>query len=173
MFEAIKEFLSMFFEYLKFWVVVNGYQESVILRHGRYLKTLPPGYYFKYPFLDYSIEVMVKTDTKEFDPIAITTLDGKTISIGLQIEYDIFDSKLYIIETNDAVSNMRDIARGEMSDFLEDINWGDIKKKTSKNALKKIISTRYEEMGVRLRDLKFTNKCESRVYRLFSGQSIL
>lgn len=170
MFEWIKEVLVMFADYLKCWVLVNHYEGAVILRKGVYYKTLTPGLYWKVPFIDYSLTCHVKTDTMEFEPIAITTLDNKTISIGMEIEYEVEDIKLYLVETNDAPSNMRDIARGEMSDYLEDINWVDIKKKTTKNALRKIISSRFETMGIKLRDLKFTNKSESRVYRLFSDK---
>lgn len=170
MLEWIREFLVMFLDYAKPWTVVNQYEEAVILRGGQYLKTLLPGYYLKWPLLDYYLMVHVKPDTFEFEPISITTLDGKTIIIGLVVEFEVFDSRLYITETNDTPSNMRDIARGEMSDFLEDISWGDIKKKTTKNALRKLLASKYEKMGVRVTDMKFTNKCEGRPYRLFSDK---
>lgn len=170
MFEWIKEILVTFIDYLKFWVLVNSYEQVIILKNGKFNRILLPGLYLKWPLIEYSVIVLVKTDTKEYDTIAITTLDGKTISIGLEIEYDIFDCVKFALEINDAASNMKDIARGEMSDYLEDVNWIDIKKKTTKNALKKILSSRYEEMGVRLKDLKFTNKSESKVYRLFSDK---
>jgi len=168
--EWIKELLTLFWDYLKCWVLVNHYEKAVVLRKGRYLKTLAPGLYAKWPFIDYAFEVYIMPDTMDIEPISITTADGKTISIGMMIEFQVIDAKVYKIDTNDAITNMKDLARGEMSDYLEDLNWEDIKKKTTKNALKRKLQEHYIEMGVEISELKFTHKAESRVFRLFSDR---
>jgi len=166
--EWIKELLTLFWDYLKFWILVNHYEESVQLRCGKYYRTLTAGLYFKWPFIDYALDVYIKPDTMEIEPLSITTSDGKNISIGLMIEFQITDSRKFKVEVNDALSNMRDIARGEMSDHLEDFGWEDIKKKTTKNALKRKLQEHYVDMGVDVHDLKFTHKTENRVFRLLS-----
>ncbi len=169
--EWIKELLTLFWDYLKFWILVNSYEEAIVLRKGRYLKTLSAGLYLKWPFFDYALEVYIMPDTMDIDPISITTGDGKTITIGLMVEYIVVDTKKYKIETNDAYTNMKDLARGEMSDYLEDLHWEDIKKKTTKNALKRKLQEHYIEMGVEIRELKFTHKAESKVFRFFSDRA--
>ena len=165
--EWIKELFSMYIEYLKFWVIVEHYEEAVVLFFGKYNRTLKPGLHFKLILAEYSIAAHVKKDTMEVEAVSLTTLDGETIVIGLMIDFEITDVRLFLVETNDSLTNMRDIARGEMSDYLEDINWVDIKKKTTKNALKKLIAARYEGMGVKLNDLKFTDKCKTKIFKLF------
>lgn len=166
--EWIKNLIDNFADYLKFWVRTNDYQEAVILRWGKYIKTLPPGLSFKFPVADYHMFVNVKPDTIEIEPLAITTLDGKTVSTGLMLHYIIADSKKYIIDNNDSLSNMNHIARAEMSDLLEDINWEDTKKKTTKNALQRALTPKFKDMGVTILDLKFTHKCEIVAYKIFS-----
>lgn len=168
--EWIKELLTLFWDYLKFWVLVNHYEEAIVLRGGKYLKTLGPGLYLKWPFIDYSLEVYVMPDTMDVEPISITTGDGKTVTIGLMVEYKVMDTKKYKIETNDSPTNMKDLARGEMSDYLEDLNWEDIKKKTTKNALRRKLQEHYTEMGVEIIELKFTHKAESSVFRFFTDK---
>lgn len=168
--EWLKVILEQFWEYIKFWATVNQYQEMVLLRFGKFVKVLKPGTYFKIPFIDYAMEAHVKRDTLSIEPICITTIDGKTISIGMMEEHEVFDTHLFLVETNDALTNMKDVCRGEMSDLLEDITWADIKKKTTKNALKKKITEKYEQMGVRILDLKFTNKAETRSFTIASDK---
>jgi regulator of protease activity HflC (stomatin/prohibitin superfamily) len=167
--EWIKELFTTYIEYLKFWVAVNHYQEAVVLRAGRYHRTLGPGYHPKWPVYEYSFDVNVKSDTMEIEAVSITTLDGKSITIGIMIEYQIVDTMLFLVETNEAYTNMKEIARGEISDYLEDINWADIKKKVTKNAVTRLISKKYVEMGVELKDLKFTDKCENKVFKHFGN----
>lgn len=171
-FSWIKDIFVYFIDYLKFWVVVNHYEEAIVLRNGKYHRTLSAGLWPKWTIFEYYITIHIKPDTMEFEPITITTLDGETAAIGLEIEYEVVDSKKYMVETNDAPSNMRDVARGEMSELLEDLNWNDIRKKATKNALKRQLSAIYEGMGVKLNDLKFTNKAKTRAYRLFSDKGI-
>jgi len=168
----IKELLTLFWDYLKCWVLVNHWEEAIILRKGQYLKTRKPGLYYKHPFIDYSLEVSVKPDTIDIEPLSITTLDGESISIGMMLEFQIVDSKAFKIDTNDAISNMKDLARGELSDHLEELAWADIKKKTTKTSLKKKIQEHFTYMGVEIKELKFTHKAKSKVLRLFSDKHV-
>ena len=81
----LKDILSKFFDYLIFWALVNEYEGGVILRNGKLHKILPPGLHFKCPFIDVLLVANVKADTLEVEPVTITTLDAKNISIGLMI----------------------------------------------------------------------------------------
>jgi regulator of protease activity HflC (stomatin/prohibitin superfamily) len=168
--EWIKDTIDNFADYIKIWVRVNDYQEAVILRWGKYHRTLSPGFHFKWFIFEYHMLLNVKPDTMDIEAITITTLDGKTISPGLMIHYEIVDSRKHLLNNNDSPTNMKSIAKGEMSDLLEDINWADTKKKTTKNALRRALIPKFEDMGVNILDMKFTDKCETRAFRLFSKQ---
>jgi regulator of protease activity HflC (stomatin/prohibitin superfamily) len=165
----IIEFLSQFFEYIKPWVVIEQFEMGVLLRKGKYKSTLSPGWYLKWPFLDYTYSTIVSTDTIEIANVNITSLDGQTISTGFVVEYTIRDVKKFLIDTNDAKSNMKDLAKGVVSNHLEDVNWEDIRKKTTINAIKRKLSAKYEELGVSVKDVLFTDKCRSRAFKLFNN----
>lgn len=167
--EWIKNTIDQWADYIKPWVAVNAYQEAIILRKGDYHRTLLPGYHLKWPLYELHMLVNVKADTLEVEPVAITTLDGKTVATGLVVHYKIDDSKKFMVDNNDSPSNMRDIARAEMSDLLEDINWPGTKKKTTKNALVKSLKPKYDDMGITILDLKFTHKCETMAFKLFTN----
>ena len=171
--DKILEFLAQFFDYLKPWVLVNTFERVVILRNGKFIKGLEPGLYFKIPFIDNYFSCNIMADTKEYGPLAITTADGKTITLGVVIEFEIADYIKFILENNDSITNLRDLTIAECSDLLEDINWVDIKKKTTKNALKRAVGEKVKTLGVTILDLKFTTKCESKVFRILSDKELI
>lgn len=167
--EWLKNLIDGFADYLKPWVRVDEWQEAVILRWGKYQRTVTKGAHFKLPIAEYHMFIDIKPNTMEVEPVVVTTSDGKTIAAGLMVHFFISDSKAYQIDNNDSASNMRDIMRAELSDLLEDLNWADTKKKTTKNALQRALTPKFKEMGVTILDLKFTHKCETRAFKLFTN----
>lgn len=166
--DLVKEILTVLYQYGKFWVQVEQWEQAVILRLGKYHRTRGPGLRFKWPFLEKSETTNVKDDTMEIEPISITTLDGKTISIGSVIYFRVKNVQLYLTEHNDALSNMRDKSRGEMSDLIEDINWDAIRKKTTRTTLKNKLAESFKLMGVEVQEVKFTHKSQSPAFKIFT-----
>lgn len=165
--EWLKWLLEQAWHYIMPFTVITDYESGVLLRFGRLVKVLTPGIHFKFPLIDIIITAHIKPDTMEIAPISITTLDDKTVSIGAIIEIEVIDVQKYLIEANEARSNIHDIIRGVMSDTLEDITWADIKKKKTINQIKRTSSESCEKVGIRLIDMRFTDKCISRVLKLF------
>ncbi len=168
MWEWLREILSQSLDYLKFFVIVNQYEEAILLSWGKFKRVRTPGTYLKWPIRDYYYHVIVTFDTISIDEVNITTADNQTISIGCVIEYGIKDVVKFLIDTNEAKGNMRDIARGVISNTLEDLTWEDVKKKTTLNAIRKKLTSKYEDMGVDVKDVMFTDKCKSFVLKVFS-----
>lgn len=167
--EFVKEVLVTFYGHLKFWHQVDHWENAVILRWGKYHKTLNPGRYWKWPIRDYGISTNVKPDTIEIDSISITTLDKKNISIGIVIGYQVKNIKLFLVEHNDSLSNFADFCKGELSDVIEDLNWDDIRKKTTRTNLKNKLKPHAEALGLEINEVKFTDKCEVKAFKIFSA----
>lgn len=170
MLELLKQIFVGFWEYIKILYFVDHWEEAVILRTGKYHRSIGPGYHWKWFIFEKGLSANVKPDTMEIEAVQITTKDKKTISIGLMLDYEVDNIRKFLIEHNDSLTNIIDRSRGEMSDYLEDVEWEDIKKKTTKNALKRILIIYLEKMGVKLNDLKFTTKCEIRAYKFFTDK---
>lgn len=173
MWEWLREILSQSLDYLKFFVIVNDYEEALLLSWGKFKLVRTKGTYLKWPIRDFYYHVIVTKDTLSIDEVNLTTADNQTISVGCVIEFSVKDSKKFLIDTNEAPGNMRDIARGVISNTLEDLTWEDVKKKTTLNAIRRKLTTKYEDMGVEVRDVLFTDKCKSFVLKVFtdSGKS--
>lgn len=170
--EWIQQLLTEFLGYIKPWVLIDQYEMGVLLRFGKFHKVLNPGLHPKIPIVDYGHAAITTFDTLSIDEVNLTTADGQTISIGLYVEFEVDDIYKYLILTNDTRTNMVDISKGVLSSVLEDITWEDIKKKVTINAIKRRLTPKFAEMGVLLKDCQFTDKCKSRVFKVFSGGAL-
>lgn len=167
MFDKLIDLLITVWKDARFLFFIAEYQEGVLLRGGRYIKNLKPGPHFKLPFIDDIHEDTVKTDTMIIREVNVTTLDGKTATVGCEFEYTIKDIYQALIETSGWRTNLHDICQGILSDSLEDINWDDIRKKTTKNAIAKKIESKAAKMGITTSDFNFTDKALSKSIKLF------
>lgn len=164
--ELLSQALEKFWEYLKFWQVIDAFEKGALCRWGVFKKVLHPGFHWKWPFADYVFSAITTPDTIDLRPFTLTTNDGKTISIGAVVEFEIEDVVKYLIDTNDARSNMHDICLGIISDDIEDRDWEEIKKKTTKNSVQRKITTACKEMGISVIGFHFTTKAVTRSFSL-------
>jgi len=185
MLEFFKQYVELFWDYLKPYFLVNHYQEAVLLTNGKYAGTFRPGLYLKFPLFEYALEANIKPDTLTIAPIPITTLDGETISIGLMIDYHIepmaknqprltvTNTQKFILENNDSLTNFKDRAAGELSDMIEDMKWEEIRQKPTKTKLKNKIKDYAKDLGITVDDLKFTHKAKAVVYSVQGSAGVV
>jgi regulator of protease activity HflC (stomatin/prohibitin superfamily) len=166
--EWITKTIDQLSDYIKPWVVVNHYSEAIVLRFGVYHRTLKPGTHLKWPIIEYPLTWNVKEETMESKPLTITTLDNETISIGGVVTYEIHDLKKFLLDNNDSPSNMSDSMSTRISSHLEDVSWEDIKKKVTRNAIKRALTTKYLDFGVTVKDFDFSDKCKTRAFKFFT-----
>jgi regulator of protease activity HflC (stomatin/prohibitin superfamily) len=67
--------------------IVSEYESGVLLRLGKYKKNLSIGVNFKIPLLDEIFKVIKTIDTFHINPVDITTLDNKQVSVELETIY--------------------------------------------------------------------------------------
>lgn len=169
LFGSLISWLQSVWDDIKIFVFIHEYEEGILYRMGKLSRVLKKGPNFKIPFIDtYHVE-NVKSDTMYINPVTITTLDNKTISVGCEFDFYIDDIVLAVVMTNEWRSNLHDICTGIVSDHLEDCNWDDIRKKVIKNQIFKRIEKRALEMGVVVSNFNFTEKSITRALTLYKG----
>lgn len=171
MFDKLIDLLVSVWKDFQPLIFVLEYKEGVMFRAGKFKKVWLPGPHLRIPFVDTYYTENVKVDTMRVEEVNITTLDGKTVTIGCEFELNITDIVKAVVNTNDWRSNMHDIAQGILSDNLEDIDWEDIRKKTTKNAIAKKIEQRAIEMGITTHNFNFTDKAITRAITLFNNKT--
>lgn len=149
-------------------IFIFEYKEGIMLRAGKFLKILKPGWHLRIPFVDDFYVENVKTDTMRIKEVTVTTLDSKTVTIGCEFDLRITDIYKAMVDTNDWRSNLQDMCAGVLSDYLEDLHWEDIKRKPTKNAIFKKMEKRAEEMGITISNFNFTDKVVTKPFKLFT-----
>lgn len=144
-------------------IFINQYQDGVILRAGKYNRNLSPGWHLRIPFIEeYHVDITT-IDTMVTKSVHITTSDDKTITAVPILEYEIEDIKKFIVDTNDARTNIHDITRAYVSDYLTDCTWEECKLKKTTNQLTKKIADQCRPMGVNVSRVLLSDLCITRV----------
>jgi regulator of protease activity HflC (stomatin/prohibitin superfamily) len=154
-------------DYLAPVFIVRTYEAGVLLRLGKYKKDLTEGVNFKIPFIDEIHTVIRTVDTFHVNPVDITTTDAKQVSVEPIVKFEIIDPKKFILDVNDGASNMHDITRGIIADYLTDCEWDEIKKKTTLTAIKNSLKTECDEIGVKVYKIYFGRIVTTKIYTVF------
>lgn len=112
------EWISSFLESAKFWAVMTAFQEGVILRLGKYHRTIGPGLHWVVPFVDAVEEVVIVPMTITLPTQTITLKDGKIVVAKAMVKCKVFDSKGYSLEVYDAKDAVSDTSCGVIFETL-------------------------------------------------------
>lgn len=144
--------------------VIRIYERGVMLTLGKWPKLIEPGLRFKLPFIQEILTSPIMPDTLTTKAVHVTTLDGKTITVQPAIEYEIDNAQKWLIDCTDAVTNLHDLTRGYVADYLTDVSWEDAIKKQTTTAIKKKLNSKVQdELGCKVTLLMFTEICQNRV----------
>ena len=144
-------------------IFINEYEKGVILRAGKLNRVIEKGTHFRIPFIDDYLTVMIKVETLPTHSVHITTLDDRTITAVPIVEYVVIDPVKYLIETNEAKSNIHDIVRATVSDYLTDCTWDECKLKRTINAITRKVAEQCVPMGAQVSRVMLSDMCICRV----------
>lgn len=161
------EFLKFIFEILEKYLmpvqVINTYERGVVLTLGKNPKPIQPGVVFKFPLIQEIFTTPIMPDTISPSSVNVTTADGKTISVRVAIEYEITDAQKWLIEVTDATTNLADLTRGFVADYLTDINWEEVVQKRTRTEIKNKLNRKCQEFGCKINLLMFTEVCQTKI----------
>lgn len=127
MFDRLVDFVVQFADLFRFWVVLNPYEQGVLLRLGRFVRVVEPGLHFIWPFhVDHLIYQSVVPTTHSLGNESITSKDGKGVGFHAIITYKIHDIEKAMLEVSDTDHAVRDACAGEIGRVLRDHDWRDI-----------------------------------------------
>ena len=145
------------------WVVVDQWQQAVVLRFGRYHRTVDPGFHWKIPFVECVVAQSVVTTTTVLKPQSVATKDGRIVTVEAVIRWSVSDVKTFTIDIWDGANVIVDSTQGAIADVLRSTNMDDpdlarliIQK--SRSALTKF--------GIKVEQVTLTTLAPVRVIRL-------
>ncbi len=170
MLDSLIAWIREVWDHFKPIVFIYTYEAGVVFRAGKFLKVLESNnWYLRIPFIDDLFTDNIALDTMAIKEVNVTTLDGKTTTIGCEFDLRIDDIYKALVTTHDWRSNLVDICRGVISDYIEEKNWDELRKKTTKNAIEAKIQKRAEDLGIAISNFNFTDKMVGRTLTLFNN----
>ena len=154
----------------KFFTVIDAFEEGVLLRLGKYKRTVKPGLRFHWPFyIDNILTDNVVTDPLSLGTQSLTTKDGKSIVISAVVTWRIFDVRRTLLEVDGAESALYDVASGYIHEQVAANTWATIRKPEFPATLKKHIQKQARKWGISVTNVQFSDCSLSRSYRLWTG----
>jgi len=126
MFDKLIEFLIKLGKDVLLWVIIEEWNEGVLLRFGKFVKVLKPGIHFKIPFFDSVWETETITQSIDMNPQSITTADGKNIVVKAIIRFSVVDTKTYVTSIMKPHDVLVDTTQGMIREIIEDTRWYDL-----------------------------------------------
>jgi regulator of protease activity HflC (stomatin/prohibitin superfamily) len=126
MLDKLLEYIVQLWDYIAPFEIVKEYEAGVVLRWGRFNRSIGPGFNPKWPFMEYAITCKTCVTTLRLPPQTLTTKDGKSMVVSAIVKYQIRDSKAFLLEIWDAVDVLADTTMGAIKDSIQGSTYNDL-----------------------------------------------
>lgn len=168
--EQIIELLIELRDWFNPLFVIDQYEMGVVLRWGKYHRTVEPGLHFKWPcgIEDEMKDTVVRT-TSYLDVQSLTTKDKRSINSSPIIIYKIGNIKRWLLEVDDAEDALHDMTYGLNEELASETLLTDIQTPEYAERLSEEVRAAGVSWGARVESVKFSDKVQSKSLRLWSG----
>lgn len=155
------------FELLKFqfYVVIDEYEEAVLLRRGKFSKILKPGWHWTIPLLDEVFKKPVVPHVIDLPNISVETNAGRVVAVSANLECGISDIKKATLEVWDLEESTTRMAWGILAQVVIE-NDNEMPAESIAQQAETEIAEKAEEWGLDIRKLYITDYAPHRVFRL-------
>jgi regulator of protease activity HflC (stomatin/prohibitin superfamily) len=165
----VKDFFDYIINAIKIWVIVQPWEQGLIVRCGKKTRILVPGIYFRIPYFDSVYIQESRLRVVDLPVQTVTSKDLKTITLSSSIGYSIISiENLYntLFHPELTILNM---VMSEVAYFVHENNMAEVTPENiEKWVLEKIDAKKY---GLKFEYFKLINFAVVRTYRLIQDQS--
>ena len=166
-FDRIMDWVEKFISYFQFLFVIDQYDKGVVLRFGKYSRTVGPGLHFIWPWgIEESLEDTVVRTTSYLDTQTVTSSDGKSVNITAILVYYIGNIKRWLLEVDDAEVALHDMTYGIISELAETKTWAQIMKPSFMEEVTELVQEEAITWGARVEAVKLSDRVQSKSLRL-------
>lgn len=156
--------------------VIATYERGVLFMGGRPgIELIPTGGIFKsgiYPFLPFFMRIETLAlceDVVDLPVQSITTSDGKTVTFSANVAYVITNAVAHYTNVQDFADSFSRAACGHLALKVREWSWEELHQgqKKLEASIKGTLTTRVEDWGVKILEVRLTDCSLTRQYRLF------
>lgn len=167
MFDRLFDLLSGIWHLLLPWVVLDDYQAGVILRLGRWHRTLGPGFHWTWPALERVIVEDVVLSTANLHPQSLTSRDGRSLVIQAVLTSSVRDVKKLLLDVENREGVLVDAALGIIADAVAETCWAEITQPGFAELVTKRVRAKAFRFGIEVHSVQFSDLQLARSLRLW------
>jgi regulator of protease activity HflC (stomatin/prohibitin superfamily) len=151
------------------YMIVRDYEAGVVLLLGKYHFTMKKGFNWKWPLIHESLTCLIKPETLELRPMTLQLKGNNMISITMVGGYEVKDEKKFLLEANDAASNIPHHFMTVSSDYITEASFEElIEKTTPYTNIKNKLNKKVEYLGVEFFMVGYGSICKTRPISLIN-----
>jgi regulator of protease activity HflC (stomatin/prohibitin superfamily) len=167
MFDRLVDIVLQFLDKFAFLVIVSEFERVVILRFGRYSRTLEPGLHLMWPLAESAFTDNVVPRTYDLNAQSLTTSDGRSVVVSGVVTARISDIRKAILEVEGMDDAIKDASVAEIAAAVVGATWAELTKPEFGETLTAACRRRAFRWGVEIMRVQLSDVAASRSLRLF------
>jgi membrane protease subunit HflK len=149
--------------------LVRHWENGLLYRWGKYIRTYPPGLHFKWPVSDNFLMESMSDRIDETIVQSATTKDKREITFSLSILWRVQDAATYVNDLEDESHAILKFARSAARHQIVQMDWEDTLSEDAGNRIATRMKYDLSKYGVEIKWVRFTEQASSRTIRLVGG----
>jgi regulator of protease activity HflC (stomatin/prohibitin superfamily) len=168
MFDRLIDVITEWWAYLMPAIIIPNYEEAVLLRNGKFVKVLGPGFHVKLPIFDEVISHHVVVTTLSLPAQSLYTQDKQNIVVKGVVKYKISDVKIFLLEVFDAQDALADMTQSIIKNIIITTPLETCLDLELDNLLTKKVRVEARKWGVDIQQVTLTDIAPIRSYRIIN-----
>ena len=139
--------------------VINQYERGVILRFGKFKRTLNPGLHIIIPYIDVMKKVDIRTTPMDIPKQEVITKDNITVNVDAVVYFKVLDSKKAVLDITNYTYATSTFAQTALRDVTGNFELDELLSKRDEisSQIKEIVDKRTDLWGIDIEDVKLQN----------------
>ena len=139
--------------------IVNQYERGIVLRLGKFHRTMNPGLRVIIPYIDHMMKVDVRTTPMDIPKQEVITKDNVTVNVDAVVYYRVLDPKKAVLETTNYSYATSTFAQTALRDITGNFELDEILSKRDEisSQIKEIVDKQTDKWGIDIENVKLQN----------------
>ena len=165
----LREFLEYIFQAFKIWVIVQPWEQALIVRNGSRIKKRTRGIYFKLPYFDSVYVQEARLRVVECGMQTLSTKCGEAVTLSCVFGYTIVDLKKLYLTLYQPERTLANIAAGALAEAAYSLEANEMTpEKVEQHVMAKL---KADDYGLDFQYLKISNFAMVKTFRLIQDQT--
>ena len=167
MFDRLIDLLLQFIDKFAFLCIVQDFERVVVLRLGRYNRTLEPGLHPMWPLAEEAYTENIVPRTYDLNAQSLTTVDNKCVVVSGVVTARVSDVRKAVLEVEHVEDAVKDACVAEIGDAVRSVTWETLQTPAFQERLTKVCRARAFRWGIEIMRIQLSDVAPSRAIRLF------